>query len=69
MAEPDITIPPEALEAAVAAALDAEPHIRDQLHAACIAMLRNWPGGHQANAVDGSQHFMLPLTKENVDGA
>ena len=67
----DITIPPEALEAAIAAAIDAEPNIRDQLHAACLAMLKAWPGAvtftpHAAQWPFDAASVILPLPTEKL---
>ena len=70
----EISIPNEALEAAIAAAIDAEPNIRDQLHAACQALLRAWPGiieteikwKHLGGAINAPS-LILPLPTENTN--
>jgi hypothetical protein len=40
----DITIPPEALRAARVASMNARGDGEDPVRAACIAMLKAWPG-------------------------
>lgn len=83
MTAPDITIPKEALEAAkrdAAVAIyrlveaDARAHeltedeVGEIARAACLAMLKNWSGAHEArsNRLDG-QVLILPLTQENTN--
>ena len=61
----DITIPPTALAAAIAAAIDAEPNIRDQLHAACLAMLKAWPKTLWDYKREDGTRLILPLTENN----
>lgn len=46
----DITIPPEALRAARAASMNARGDGDDPIRAACLAMLKNWPGMHTGPA-------------------
>lgn len=65
----DITIPKEALEAAARAIasddgwpLGWEDYI-DTARAACLAMLRNWPGMHPASDPPPAR-LILPLTQE-----
>ena len=74
----DITIPPEALEAAAIEmapapwsiyAEDAQEHFRRKARAACLAMLRAWPGMHvgPAPADARRQSIILPLPQEASD--
>ena len=66
----DITIPPEALEAARTAFANAgtADDAVDPIHAACLAMLNAWPG-----MVNGStwqtrrRDIILPLDTENTN--
>jgi hypothetical protein len=71
----DITIPPEAIEAAAKAMQRAEPWSSFWSHgdaqklarAACLAMLRSWPGmhrGHQCTGCGGDPQVILPLIQE-----
>lgn len=64
----DITIPPEALEAAQTAydAIMDGPHVfhDEALSAACLAMLKHWPGMWHINAVDFESKIILPLPQE-----
>lgn len=75
----DITIPPEALEAAAkeiamqcrcAMACDWRNHMEDA-RAACIAMLRAWPGVRDTSTEGGEPHWqhhiILPLTQEKTN--
>lgn len=55
----DITIPPEALEAAYNARCNG-----DILEDICLAMLRAWPGMGIEVARDESEAIILPLLKE-----
>lgn len=64
----DITIPPEALEAAYNARRNG-----DTLEDICLAMLRNWPGihvtDHYAGDLDNNlshREITLPLPKEGA---
>lgn len=70
----DISIPPEALEAAARAhAKMNEGHDEwwflhvDKVRAACLAMLKHWPGMWHINAVDFEGKIILPLPKENTN--
>jgi hypothetical protein len=63
----DITIPPEALEAAAIELApapwsmyteDAQEHFRRKARAACLAMLRAWPG-----AIHNGHWLLFPHTK------
>ncbi len=62
----DITIPPEALEAAIKAFDESEEDAyvshADDIRAACIAMLRNWP-----DSILMPAELILPLPKENTN--
>lgn len=65
-----ITIPPKALEAAVRgiARLRPNPYAtnEDVAHAACHAMLRNWPGMRVSMLFPPDVlHVVLPITQEN----
>ena len=80
----DITIPPEALEAAARkiAAIKMNlsnngERLPDDLwqqclpdaRAACLAMLRNWPGMKRSRlGSDGDLRIILPLTQEKTNG-
>lgn len=66
----DITIPPEALEAAEKAFTDemlsGEPK-PDPVRAACLAMLKAWPGAQDSGLSMGKHStriYILPLPKE-----
>ena len=69
----DITIPPEALEAAAFHlpgyhSRNLWPHIE----AACLAMLKAWPEAFQTTTQinrDATEVLILPLTQENNNGA
>ena len=79
----DITIPPEAVEAAARAHLAASaPHLTfdelpdwqkaieiDAAQAACLAMLKAWPGVTYAKWRDYGQadRLVLPLPTENTN--
>ena len=72
----DITIPPEALEAAARAhAKMNEGHDEwwflhvDKVRASCLAMLKEWPGMDTGPNIYGRQDAIihLPLTQENTD--
>ncbi len=89
MTTPDITIPSEALEAAAEAEYyacfgqsagpwkDAPDWIkqscRNHALAACLAMLRSWPGMATTSPGDGYrflvQHIILPLPENTNDKA
>jgi len=64
----NITIPPEALEAAARAIEDADvgmvPSYEEAARAACLAMLKAWPGFwiHPY-----TKAIILPLPTENTD--
>lgn len=67
----DITIPPEAIEAAAIEMApapwsmyteDAKEHFRSKARAACLAMLRSWPGMWTIASV-GNGSIILPLTE------
>jgi hypothetical protein len=66
----DITIPPAALRAARAASMNALGDGEDAVKAACLAMLRSWPGVDFGTmifvAADESYkpHIILPLPTE-----
>jgi hypothetical protein len=62
----DITIPPEALEAARTAFANAgtADDAVDPIHAACLAMLKAWPGAMPK--LDG-RYYLLPLPQENTN--
>ena len=61
----DITIPPEALEAAESAYCEAWDRDEPALLAACLAMLRAWPGAHEAKSPRlDSQIIILPLSEK-----
>lgn len=75
----DITIPPKAIEAAAMEIAPhpwsmytdaAKEHFRGKARAACLAMLREWPGMHHympnAEPYYG-KHIILPLPKEPSD--
>jgi hypothetical protein len=63
-----ITIPPEALRAARAASMNALGDGEDAVKAACLAMLRSWPGTVANEPNDGLMllrpGIFLPLPKE-----
>jgi hypothetical protein len=66
----DITIPPEAFTAAELAYTEALSRNEDPLRAACLAMLKNWPGvDHQPPQYgdSGPPVLILPLPKEPSD--
>ena len=78
----DITIPPEALEAAAMEMAPhpwsmytdaAKDHFRHKARAACLAMLKAWPGmEHDPGALVAETYrdpgkIILPLTTENTD--
>jgi len=65
----DITIPPEALEAAESAYCEAWDRDEPALLAACIAMLRAWPGSYSLTENDSAEirdvaAIILPLTEK-----
>jgi hypothetical protein len=61
----DITIPPEALRAARAASMNALGDGEDAVKAACLAMLRSWPGMEYMMGDEAFpfHHIILPLTE------
>jgi hypothetical protein len=66
---PPITIPPEALEAAENAVREAlEPGYpagpRYIARAACLAMLRSWPGAWTQTVMSEPMCYSLPLNTE-----
>lgn len=62
MTAPEITIPREAWEAAELAYTEALSNGEDPLRAACLAMLRNWPG-MRVKAVLLADTVLLPLAE------
>ena len=62
----DITIPPEALEAARTAFANAgtADDAVDPIHAACQAMLKAWPGMEIETVFVEKEYLILPLPKE-----
>ena len=69
----DITIPPEALEAAESAYCEAWDRDEPALLAACLAMLRAWPGMHLGApwviGVPNATSIILPLPPEKEPSA
>ena len=66
----DITIPPKALRAARAASMNARGDGEDPVRAACLAMLKAWPGieVRQMYSVWSGKHgIILPLPTENTN--
>jgi hypothetical protein len=68
----DITIPPEALEAAENAFIREKPgaaNVHFAVRAACLAMLKAWPGMDIEGFAWASKPdiMMLPLPKESSD--
>lgn len=70
----DITIPPEALEALAMAILEitGEGIDMDEARAACLAMLKAWPGSYSLAENDSAEIrdvavIILPLTTENTN--
>jgi hypothetical protein len=66
----DITIPPEALEAAKAAwYTNQHKGTDDRMSAACLAMLRSWPGMEymMGDETFPFHHIILPLTEPSDD--
>ena len=74
----DITIPPEALEAAAIEIAPhpwsmytdaAKDHFRHEARAACLAMLRAWPGVERIYRSEDEKLFtvILPLPKEKSE--
>lgn len=64
----DITIPPAALRAARAASMNALGDGDDSVKAACIAMLRAWPGMWDSWSVfEEERQIILPLTENPND--
>ena len=65
----DINIPPEAVEAAVAAANADDPYYvsRSQITAAIRAALENWPGMRVVLNGLHPPRVTLPLPQENSD--
>lgn len=64
----DITIPPAALRAARAASMNALGDGDDSVNAACLAMLRNWPGMGTVATEDHAgvwRQIILPLPQES----
>jgi hypothetical protein len=64
----NITIPPEALEAAKDAYMRSNGTLEDFIAAACLAMLEHWPG--MINWVDGigrPKSITLPLQEPSDD--
>lgn len=67
----DITIPPEALEAAAKAMWktnDPSQWERGMARAACLAMLKAWPGMEIEMVFVEENYLILPLPKENSNG-
>jgi hypothetical protein len=61
----DITIPTVALRAARAASMNALGDGEDAVKAACLAMLKGWPGMDTIGAVGLMKpSIILPLTQE-----
>lgn len=73
----DITIPPEALEAAAKAMWKTDDPSQWELgmaRAACLAMLRAWPGSYSLKENDSAEirdvaAIILPLTEKPNDQA
>lgn len=69
----DITIPPEALEAVAKIIKDSfftnDSDAENVARAACLAMLKAWPGMDTGPNIYGRQDAIihLPLTQENTD--
>ena len=68
----DITIPPEALRAARAASMNARGDGEDPVRAACLAMLKAWPGSYSLTENDSAEirdvaAIILPLTESSND--
>jgi hypothetical protein len=65
----DITIPPETLEAARTAFANSgtADDAVDPIHAACLAMLKAWPG-MECRPTFTPSRIILPLTQENNNG-
>lgn len=73
----DITIPPEAVEAAAVELAPhpwsmykdtAKDHFRDKARAAILAAINAWPGAAERRSWDGSiGRIILPLSQENTD--
>lgn len=61
----DITIPPKAFTAAELAYTEALSNDEDPIRAACLAMIRAWPGTFVYQyGDDGSHSIILPLPTE-----
>lgn len=70
MSESNITIPPEALRAARAASMNARGDGEDPIEAACLAMIRAWPGmavNDGCPVWHAYPHIILPLTEKQND--
>ena len=68
----DITIPSKALRAARLASMNALGDGEDAIEAACIAMLKAWPGMEQVPPQYGDRVppvIILPLTETTNDKA
>lgn len=65
----DITIPPAALRAARAASMNALGDGDDSVKAACLAMLRAWPGMEKSSPDPWSlaDRIILPITETDDD--
>lgn len=65
----DITIPPAALKAAENACFEAWHNDRDAVLAACLAMLKAWPGMQREAYANGEEGIFLPLTENTNEVA
>ena len=67
----DITIPPEALEAAVKAYFATKKDSYEGwVNDACLAMLKAWPGAKDSGLAMGKHStriYILPLPQENTN--
>ena len=65
----DITIPPKAFTAAELAYTEALSNGEDPIRAACLAMLKYWPGMDTGPNIYGRQNAImhLPLPQENTN--
>jgi hypothetical protein len=65
---PPITIPPDAIDAALRKWLSHSGTRDERMEAACLAMLRAWPKAEKVSPGDGFrflvQHIILPLPTE-----
>ena len=61
----DITIPPEALTAARLASMNALGDGEDAIEAACLAMLKAWPGMEIEMVFVEEDYLILPLPTKN----